>query len=381
MNFLIVSHAYAAVENQAFLKHIAELYPDDRVTVVVPTHWATDRYGPDITFTPQNIHQGNYRVIPLPLTLMTRSIRYYRGLGQLLRETHPDILYIAQERFDWSTLCALLAAQVNSPATLRIGGTTTNIDYRIKHLHHWLKEKYFFASCHALISMNQEARWIAQQHGFRRPILVQHGIGVDERLWKLRRDQDENTSKRQVCMRAGFVGAFSPEKGVADLLRAVAKIQGEVILELVGDGPRRGDLEREVERLDIKEQVVFRGFQPRSIVMEFMPNLDVLVLPSRSTKTWKEQFGLVLAEAMISGVAVIGSDSGAIPEVIGDAGLIFSEGDVDGLAAHLQRLVADPDYRRNLAARGVERARANFSTTALVRDFRAFCLTLKEKAG
>jgi glycosyltransferase involved in cell wall biosynthesis len=68
-----------------------------------------------------------------------------------------------------------------------------------------------------------------------------------------------------------------------------------------------------------------------------------------------------LVEAMACGVPVIGSDSGEIPHVIGDAGLIFPEGQAGTLQAHLARLLADPDLRADLARRGRERVLARYT--------------------
>lgn len=79
--------------------------------------------------------------------------------------------------------------------------------------------------------------------------------------------------------------------------------------------------------------------------------MEVLVLPSRQEGFEKEQFGRVLAEAMACGVAVVGSDCGAIPEVIGEAGLVYAQGDVAALAACLERL-ADPTRRAEMAGAG-----------------------------
>ncbi|MFZ4664511.1 MAG: glycosyltransferase, partial [Caldilineaceae bacterium] len=76
---------------------------------------------------------------------------------------------------------------------------------------------------------------------------------------------------------------------------------------------------------------------------------------------WKEQFGRVLVEAMTCGVPVIGSDSGEIPHVIGDAGVIFPEGDVRALTQKLQQLLAQPVERRHLGAAGRQRVLQQFT--------------------
>ncbi len=100
---------------------------------------------------------------------------------------------------------------------------------------------------------------------------------------------------------------------------------------------------------------------PHEQTVDYFNALDALVLPSESSPTWKEQFGHVLIEAMACGVPVIGSDSGAIPEVIGTAGLVFPEGDSQALRVELQRLVNDPDLRKHLSRRGRERVLGNYT--------------------
>jgi glycosyltransferase involved in cell wall biosynthesis len=80
----------------------------------------------------------------------------------------------------------------------------------------------------------------------------------------------------------------------------------------------------------------------------------------------------VLVEAMACGVAVIGSDSGAIPDVIGDAGLIVPEGNVDALAAALRRLTSTPALRADFAARGRARVLAEYTNDAVARRLAAF---------
>jgi glycosyltransferase involved in cell wall biosynthesis len=89
--------------------------------------------------------------------------------------------------------------------------------------------------------------------------------------------------------------------------------------------------------------------------------MDCLVLPSRTTRKWKEQFGRVLIEAMACEVPVIGSDSGEIPNVIGDSGLVFKEGDVGDLSSKLEVLINNKDVRVELARKGRQRVLNNFT--------------------
>lgn len=107
-----------------------------------------------------------------------------------------------------------------------------------------------------------------------------------------------------------------------------------------------------------------------------MPNLyaqaDALVLPSRGTPVWKEQYGRVLLEAMACKVPVIGSDSGAIPEVIGDAGLIFRENDTLSLAQCVKNLMENTTLHKDLAERGYLRVTSFFSQQEIARKTNEF---------
>ena len=89
-----------------------------------------------------------------------------------------------------------------------------------------------------------------------------------------------------------------------------------------------------------------------------------MVLPSLTQPNWMEQFGRVLIEAMACATPVIGSDSGEIPNVIGDAGIVTPEGDVDALQRALLRLEADPALRARYAQAGRARALRLFTNDA-----------------
>ena len=101
---------------------------------------------------------------------------------------------------------------------------------------------------------------------------------------------------------------------------------------------------------------------------QFYNSLDLLVVPSLTQPNWKEQFGRVIMEAMACGVPVIGSDSGEIPHVLGDAGVIVPEGDIPALARALDALIQDSQRRRELAALGRARALTTFSQQRVVDD-------------
>ena len=104
---------------------------------------------------------------------------------------------------------------------------------------------------------------------------------------------------------------------------------------------------------------------PHGEVAEVYRSIDVLVVPSRTTPTWKEQFGRVLIEGMAAGCVVIGSSSGAIPHILGDAGIIFPEDDIPALTAAIRRALYEPGLAAALRSKGRERVRLQYTWDAV----------------
>ncbi len=161
----------------------------------------------------------------------------------------------------------------------------------------------------------------------------------------------------------GYAGRLVPSKGLLDLLAAVRSLNGTVELLLIGAGEMRGELEG--QPIPGSSVQVLSGLGHDEMA-EGYARLDVLVLPSHTTPTWKEQFGRVIVEALWCGVPVIGSDSGEIPWLIEltGGGLTFPEGDVPALADRLERLRSDPELARRLAATGRAAVERLFSVGA-----------------
>ncbi|HEY3329593.1 MAG TPA: glycosyltransferase family 4 protein [Capsulimonadaceae bacterium] len=139
----------------------------------------------------------------------------------------------------------------------------------------------------------------------------------------------------------GYAGRLVAEKGLADAVAALSQGPSQAHLVFVGDGPCRQDLIDMATSLGVSERVHFVGACPQVELPRYINSFDALVLPSRTTTTWKEQFGRVLIEAGACAVPSIGSDSGAIPDVIGEGGLTFHEGDVDDFARCVRVMVDD----------------------------------------
>ncbi len=105
----------------------------------------------------------------------------------------------------------------------------------------------------------------------------------------------------------------------------------------------------------VRDRATFTGAIDFALVPDYFHKLDVMVIPTETTKRIREQFGRVIVEAMASGIPVIGSTCGAIPEVIGDAGLVFPEGDATALANSLRQTMLDEGLRERMKEMGLAR--------------------------
>lgn len=159
----------------------------------------------------------------------------------------------------------------------------------------------------------------------------------------------------------GYAGRLVEEKGISDLVEAVRMMRQPARLLAVGNGPLLSHVQA-FPRAEVWTSC------PHERMADAYGRMDVLVLPSRRTRKWEEQFGRVLVEALQCGVPLIGARTGEIPWVVDTtgAGWTFEEGDVRGLASLLDRVAVDPVERERRALAGQEVVRRRFSMQAVV---------------
>jgi glycosyltransferase involved in cell wall biosynthesis len=157
------------------------------------------------------------------------------------------------------------------------------------------------------------------------------------------------------------VGRLQTPKDPLSFLRALALVRGPFSASLLGDGPDRPAVERELERLGLGGRVTLQG--TRGDVPEVLASSHVFVLSSHS-----EALPVSLLEAMAAGLPVVATRVGGVPELVvdGETGLLVPEGDPPGLAAALQRMVDDPALRARLGAAGRARVERHFRLDTFV---------------
>ena len=357
MKVLMVSKALVVGAYQRKLEELAR-QPGIELAAVVPPGWRDGPLGPMTVLS--RTHTAGYRLIVAPLRFNGQfHLHYYPTLGRLISEWQPDVLHMDEEPYNLATWLALRTAERQAAgrvASLFFTWQNLRRDYPWP-FRHFERANYKRASY--AIAGNPTASKVLREKGYAGAIFVIPQFGVDPDLFSPARE-DLPGQRRDFVI--GYAGRLAPEKGIDLLLRACARLHGvSWSLRLLGNGPERGRLVALADQLGIAKRVSFAGWIPSTETVQHYRQMDVLVLPSVSRPNWVEQFGRVLIEAMACGVPVIGSESGEIPWVIGDAGVLFPEGDVRALADALERLAGDPEWRRELAGQGRARVLAHFT--------------------
>ncbi|HEY8601104.1 MAG TPA: glycosyltransferase family 4 protein [Thermomicrobiales bacterium] len=335
--------------------------PGVELTVVVPPSWREARSGVQPL---ERAHTAGYELVVAPIWFNGHHhVHCYPTLGAIVRRVRPDIFHVDEEPFNLATAEAFWYARRVGARALFVTWATVYRNYPPPFN---LFERYIHRHAVAAIAGNTDALDVLRRRGYDGPTTIVP-LAIDPDLYTPR--EFPTALARTGPFTIGFLGRLVREKGAHLLLAAAAQLYGDWRVLIVGGGVEEGALRTQAAQLGIAERVEFVPQVPSSEVPAWLARLDALAVPSLTTATWKEQFGRVIIEAMAARVPVIGSDSGEIPRVIGDAGLVTPENDPAALAVALQGLLDDEPRRRTLAAAGRARALAEFTWAGVAQQY------------
>lgn len=341
MKVLSIAHNAVAASNRLRVDILRRL-PDVDISLLTPRWWHEE--GRRVSVGPE----ADWRVGRTLLTGNGTRHVYLTGLFDSVRAYAPDVIDLYEEPFSMVALQTLVARNLFAPQAALVLYSAVNVE-RSWRLPYRFIERIVLRSADGAHGPNADVPPILRRRGLRSPCSVVP-LGVDT---------DRFASATPMTLqpprpRVGFLGRLEPVKGLDVLLDAHSRLRSKATLVLAGDG-------------SLRQNLTGRGAHllpalPFAQVPAFLKSLDVLVLPSVTIlPLHREQFGRVLVEAMAAGVPVVGSDSGAIPEVIGDAGLVVPERDPAALAAAIDRVLIDSALRARLIGLGRERVESRFA--------------------
>lgn len=356
MRVVIVSKTFVAETAQRQLEWIAR-QPDIELTLVTPPYWRSDD-GRRLPFLPRFVE--GYQVRRAPVVFNGQyHFYFYPSLGAIVRQQRPDVLHIDEEPYNPAGAQAQRLADTLGARTVFVAWQNLYRAYPAPYA--WI-ERYNYRRAAAIIAGNADAANVLRRKGYAGPMAVFSVHGVDPDIYRpLARTSSPNT------FIIGYLGRLVSYKGVGLLIEALQGMPDHCRLRLVGSGPDERALRCLASERGVVERVDFVPAVAAADVPQMLADIDVLAAPSLTQPNWKEQFGRVLIEAMACGIPVIGSDSGEIPHVIGAAGMIVPEGDVEALRVGLLRLANDAAMRERFSRAGRVRALEQFTQEQVAR--------------
>lgn len=375
LKIAFVSHTYMEPATRTKLVYMAK---HEDVRLIIPNSYPTP-YGwrhldtegsPVLEIRSYPIHFLHFK--------RTATRWFLRSLDLGFAAFQPEIIHVEMEPHGWISCQVLLYRRLFAPMAKVVLFTWENLTLEEQGVKARLLEylsMYNRRLVDSFICGNKAGRDILLAKGVpveKLDILPQWGIDP-EMFYPYPPEQREACRLRLGLSDSefaiGFVGRLVEEKGILDLVQAAGGLcsDGKRTPTIVLAGS--GNLEQAVRSRCAELRLRLLTVPPSSYegVAEVINALDVLVLPSQSRPFWKEQFGRVLIEAMACGVPVIGSDSGAIPDVIGDAGLVFHERDSEQLSGCLRSFMESESLRSTLRHKGLRRVLDNF-TNSIIAD-------------
>jgi len=295
---------------------------------------------------------------------------YGPELRQLLRDGW-DAVYAWEEPYVVSGLQIASFTPRNTVFTI---STLQNIRKRFPPPFSWLERRTLELSDGWIYC--GESAYIAQRDkpGYAgRPCRL-GPLGVDVELFRAdptarRRVREELGWEVEGPPVVGFVGRFVPEKGLALLMRALDAVRSPWRMLFIGGGVLEPEIRAWMAKHPERARIVTL---PHDRVPPYLNAIDLLCAPSQTANNWREQFGRMLVEAGACEIPVIGSDSGEIPYVIADAGIVVGENDELGWIARIEELLESPDRRRELGQKALDRARSTYAWPVVARGYLDF---------
>ena len=364
LRVLSISHsAVHRVSGRLRYEMVAERRHDIDLTVVAPDRW--QEYGKPMPLDP---HHGpmDFRVERARLPYVPRAgwyLHHYAHLGRVLREVQPEVIHLWEEPWSLVALQAIWHRNRRHPGAAIMLETDQNIFRRLPTPFEQMR-RYALGQTDLLIGRGPESLDVSRRCGFDgATAIVEYGVarGVFAR-------QDLQAAREALGVSGVtlvYVGRIVLEKGLHDVLEAMAACPQPVTLLVLGSGADEAAFTAKAVELGLAEEVRILSPRPPAEVARLMNALDALVLMSHTTRTWKEQFGRVIMEAHACAVPVIGSDSGSIPGVVADGGWIVPERDPAALARLLARLAGDPTEVTAAGSAGYAQAQTRFALSTV----------------
>lgn len=354
LRVLFVSHAYVVGVNQGKLKAIADTN-EVEVALLAPSNWQALEWNRTIELETPFPEITTYSA-PVWFSGRVGAHIYNPGkICQVIQDFQPDVIQVEEEIFSLCALEVAFWARLLKKPMVVFGWE--NQLRSLSSFRRWVRD-FVMNTTDLYLAGNQDGAEVMQNWNYQGQIEVMPQMGVDTNLFAPSKKEQQNK------FNIGFLGRIAPEKGLDTLFTAVSQLKQQGLdfqVTLCGSGESETELRQTAETQQIGDRVIWRGAVRHEAAPMELGKFDVLVLPSRTVATWKEQFGHVIIEAMAMGIPVIGSSCGEIPHVIACDDLVFPEGNPVALGEILKRAICDRNWHEEMGNYGIDRVAKYYS--------------------
>jgi glycosyltransferase involved in cell wall biosynthesis len=356
LRILTIGHPYCVAMNRALIREAAR-DPELEITVAAPSYFHGDLR--PIVLEPEP-PGSPLHLVPLA-TRLSRFIHVFRydgaALKSLIRDGGFDIVHAWEEPYVFAGY-QIAKAAMNSPARFCFRTDQNNVKRYPPPFDHF--ERTVLARSQGWIASASLVYQAMLDKGLPKDAGRILNYSVDLAEFHPSSQEARSAVHEELGLQApviGFMGRLTRAKGLDILMRAMQQVGGDRPWNLLflGSGEYKEKALEWAARNGWSNRVRVK-LAKHSEVPRYLGSMDLLVAPSQTTKNWREQFGRMIIEAFACGVPVIGSDSGEIPFVIGDAGRVVAEDDVAGWAQAIGQLLDSAEQRDELKNRGLARA-------------------------
>jgi len=352
------------------------------IKALVPESKVVHGYGVGKVVKFESVNSNGLEMEAVATTSFHNTRYLIKNFGKICKQFKPDVILCIHEegipqllqsiiaRLVFGLDCKLIYFSMKVHPRKREFSSLSGIDLlrEVYYRFHWFMTKNFTDGviCHYPAIREQ-----LEKDGYQKPILIQTQYGVSTEQFY---SKDNNKLRNQFGLNkftVGYCGRFVKEKGIWDLIKAVERIDDIQVL-LIGDGEERGNIEDYIIRNNLEDKIILTGKVDHDKVQDFFNLLDLFFIGSYDSKKYVDTFPLVVAQAMLCSVPVIGSNSGAIPYQINNNDLIFDAGDTERIEHLINKFKNDEKYLKTVSNELFNRCKDNFEVNVLNRNLMEF---------
>ena len=331
---------------------------------------------PNFKFLPNKLNKAIDILCDKISQKMIHSARYMPGLDKELRD--KDIINVD---FNYAYTLQAIRAKIKykKKIVVRFSHNIPSLLIKMQQINgHSVNS--FFSAVDTYFAISRRAKETLMLEGVseNKIRIIPHGVDIKKfkpRVKDCELMKSLNIREKETIIL--FVGSMSKIKGVQFLILAANKLLNDDELKekpirflLVGRGPEEYRMKRLAKKLGIQKSIIFLPFIPHEEIPYIYNLADIFVLPSVPTEITQEKFGIVLIESMASGVPVISTYCGAIPEVISTSGILTQPADIISLYNSLKTLILDKQIQKRLIKKGLDRVYKKFDNRLISRKIK-----------